>query len=99
VGGVSHLPHDLAVALVLPYGTEFNGFTAEAKQFRTMYLDFAKKLGLPENLREAGVKEDQFLRIINGALRDGAALTNRKQPVSKEDMAGILTAAFEGRDF
>ena len=51
-----------------------------------------RALGLPTGLRELGVSEEQFPRIIQGALADHSHRTNPRE-ASAEDYQWLLEAS------
>lgn len=68
-----------------------------AKKAVQKIVDLRKELneiaGLPFTLRAAGVTEDQFPKIVELAMNDGAMLPNPKQ-LSPSDVLSILKKAF-----
>lgn len=57
--------------------------------------DLFKLSGLPRNLKEAGVKREQFDKIAALAINDGSALMNPVE-LTLERAYGLLEAAWEG---
>jgi len=100
--------HGLANAVNLPYGMGFNlagmndAFTNMARAMELEkpsgealvdYLfELNKKIGLPEKLREIGVKEEHLEELSDLALADFCHLNNPK-PVTRADFAQLYKEA------
>jgi alcohol dehydrogenase class IV len=67
------------------------GLTDES-QIEQAIRDMTRALGLPTGLRELGVSEEQFPRIIQGALADHSHRTNPRE-ASAEDYQWLLEAS------
>lgn len=53
----------------------------------------SQQVGIPENLRSLGVKEDDFEMMAENAMKDACAATNPRK-ATKEQIIGIYQAAF-----
>ncbi len=75
-------------------GGNINGITNEegAKLCIELIKKLSKSVGIPSNLRELNVKEDDFETLATNALKDICSLTNPVQG-SKEDIIAILKSA------
>ncbi|MNU09308.1 Alcohol dehydrogenase 2 [compost metagenome] len=65
---------------------------ADESQIEQAIRDMTRALGLPTGLRELGVSEEQFPRIIQGALADHSHRTNPRE-ASAEDYQWLLEAS------
>ncbi|ENB9662509.1 MULTISPECIES: iron-containing alcohol dehydrogenase [Pseudomonas] len=65
---------------------------ADDSQIEEAIRNMTRTLGLPTGLRELGVSEDLFPRIIQGALADHSHRTNPRE-ASAEDYQGLLAAS------
>ena len=65
---------------------------ADENQIEQAIRDMTRALGLPTGLRELGVSEEQYPRIIQGALADHSHRTNPRE-ASAEDYQGLLEAS------
>lgn len=119
-GGVAHVPHGVANAILLPWGMEANldkaaGPIAElapilgadidpgaderawaqgaVEAVRALRARLHELCGLPERLRDAGVREDQLEAIARAALDDGAVTYNPEE-VTVDDALAILKRAY-----
>lgn len=121
LGGVCHVPHGYAMAILLPYCMTYNkevvgelygellpyfiGLDETAKisydkrgdrcieEVIAMLESLHESAGLPLRLRDVGVKEEDFTKIIEIAINDGAAILNYKN-VCKDAVQVILKAAY-----
>lgn len=100
--------HGLANAVNIPYGMEFNadGFEYKFKRIaQTLDLkngvakdvvdylfDMNSKVGIPNRLREIGVKQEHIETLADLAIADFAHPNNPK-PVSREDFKKLYTKA------
>lgn len=57
-------------------------------------LEFAKELGIPRNLKELGVKEEDFAILAEHAMKDVCGLTNPIQ-FTKEEVIAVIRQAYE----
>lgn len=57
-------------------------------------LEFTKSLGIPRNLKELGVKEEDFEILAEHALKDVCGLTNPIQ-FTKDEVIAIIRQAYE----
>ena len=101
---VCDMHHGLANGIMLPYVMNFNKPAVEEK-FRIMasvvntddlcaWIDALKKdIGIPENLKEAGIAEDKIERLVAVAKKDVCHPLNPK-PVSENDFRSIFKKAF-----
>ncbi len=55
----------------------------------------SKQLGIPSNLKELGVKPEDFAIMTENAKKDATNLTNPRK-ATKEDVIGIFQRAYEG---
>ena len=65
---------------------------ADESQIEQAIRDMTRALGLPTGLRELGVSEEQFPRIVQDALADHSHRTNPRE-ASAEDYQGLLEAS------
>lgn len=100
--------HGLANAVNIPYGMEFNveGFEAKFKRIaRALELkeengrsvveylfDMNSKIGIPNRLREIGVKQEHIETLADLAIADFAHPNNPK-PVSRENFRALYSKA------
>jgi len=103
IGGLYHIPHGLACAVLLPAVLEFNQSALysgqEDKYSRLCNLlmadpvDFSRRLlsdlGLPRDLRKYRIKEEDFPFIADLTMASGSTKANPRE-VSREDALEIL---------
>lgn len=120
-GGVSHLAHGDAMAILMPHCMEYNmdklsGLYGElllplagsdiyantpkerrgmksVEVIKDMLEGFNKKCGLPMKLSQTSVKEQDFERIAQTAINDGAIIVNPKE-AGFDDVMQILHKAY-----
>lgn len=88
LGGMFHVAHGLADAILLPYIIRYNSTDAKAKE---VYDTFAKKVGA-ENLYEAVEKLDEMAAL---AKADGCTKTNPIIP-ELEEFKELFMKAYRG---
>lgn len=121
LGGICHVPHAVAMAILLPHVMRFNlshadrGYAellpdlvgwektlntpmekrAEAAIEAVVGLEqrLQKASGLPLRLRDVGVREEQFPRVAEQALNDGAIIVNPRS-MTEEQVLSVLQAAY-----
>jgi alcohol dehydrogenase class IV len=100
--------HGLANAVNIPYGMEFNaeGFEPKFKRIAQAFelkdgsskdvvnylFDMNSKVGIPNRLREIGVKQEHIETLADLAIADFAHPNNPK-PVTREDFRKLYTKA------
>jgi alcohol dehydrogenase class IV len=103
IGGKYKIPHGLVCAVLMPAVLEFNRPAlysgAEDKYSRLCNLlmadpvDFTQSLladlGLPKNLRDYKIKEDDFPFFVDLTLLSGSTKANPR-PVTKDDVLDLL---------
>lgn len=104
LGGSFDLPHAETHAIVLPHAIAFNARAAGrelepvsrifggADPGNALYA-FAKRLGAPLALKELGLREEDLVKAAEAATSKPYW---NPQPVTKEDIATLLAAAFRG---
>ncbi|MBI2933904.1 MAG: iron-containing alcohol dehydrogenase [Planctomycetes bacterium] len=102
-GALRGVPHGVANALLLPHGVRFNRTAAPEKHAlleRIFGEDVAGALaaltracGLPTRLRDANVRPEDLPALAEYGEHDGALIFNPRE-ASREDLLGILQAAF-----
>jgi len=104
IGMLYHLPHGLACALLLPHVVEFNlpactdKYTACARalgvgegpeDLLAWTRELPPQLGIETTLKDQGLREEDFPRIIPAALESGSTKHNPRE-VSEEDVTALL---------
>jgi alcohol dehydrogenase class IV len=100
--------HGLANAVMIPYGMEFNaGVSARrmktiartigladesAEGFITWLKELNRKLGIPANLKDLGVKPEQVEALSTLAIQDPCHGSNER-PVTREDFVALYRKA------
>lgn len=74
--------------------THLGAKEATAESLIERLLEFAKELGIPRNLKELGVKEEDFEILAEHAMKDVCMLTN---PVNftKEQVVAVIRQAYD----
>ena len=102
-GGLRQVPHGVANAILLPHCLAYNRPAVEARWWTladVMGADpvkgvaaLARRIGLPERLREVGVAESDLGPLAEAAILDGSIFTNPRE-ATVEELAQILRAAY-----
>jgi len=100
--------HGLANALLLPYAVEFNAPVVPDKIARIAevlkippekvveeILELRKSTGIPKNLKEVGITEDELDKMAKEAMTYTRNLSNNPREVTPEDAKKIYLKAFE----
>ncbi len=109
LSAVSNLHHGLANAVMMPHALPFNvpavpekfarmavtiGLEeAEPGNFIAWITDLNRRLKLPTNLTEAGVKKEFLGELVKGATADSCH-QNNPRPVTESDFQSIFQSAF-----
>lgn len=105
IGGITHLPHGEALAVVFPafihHSTEANRekyenvakiFSREAKKPEELYgllVNFLKDIGLYRTMKEMGVNKEEFEEVLNSPILDVLPFGGR------EELEMILRESYE----
>jgi alcohol dehydrogenase class IV len=108
IGGAVHCSHGAGNGLLLPYVMRFNlpvrrerfaviarllGESADAERAVTAVERLRADIGIPNRLRELGVKEEQLRPFAEKAFAVKRILRVNPRAVTLEDMEGILRSA------
>ena len=121
LGGVCHVPHAVAMTILLPHVMRFNlerctesyaallpwlvgmdaAMTTPAEKRAEAAIDAVEELarrlnalcGLPLTLKEAGVSRDDFAKVAEFAVNDGALIVNPRA-ADESQVIEILNAAY-----
>jgi len=109
LGGLKevHLHHGTLNAVLLPAVLRFNAGIRQAEYARLAYEmnvpdgqsidrfveDLNRRIGMPANLREMGVRREWFDKVADIAMEDHCTKTNARTP-SSADYRAILEEAF-----
>ncbi len=102
LGGAFDLPHAETHAVVLPYAAGFNAEAEGLEPIRELFgeagigaglWDFARLLEAPASLAEIGMPESGVEKAADLAV---ASPYWNPRPFGREDMAGLIGAAFRG---
>ena len=89
LGGIFHIPHGLANAVMLPYVIKFNSFDVGVK-----YWEIAKRLALPSNTVEEGTSSlIKAVRDLNASMGIPARISEMRpggKPIDREVFRGHL---------
>ncbi|WP_448811787.1 maleylacetate reductase [Agromyces bauzanensis] len=108
LGGAHALPHAPTHAVVLPYVVAFNAPAARDAAERIARIfgagepggllrHFALDLGAPRSLADLGMPEEGIADVVDQVLP--VVPPSNPRPVAREDLAGIVRAAWCGREF
>lgn len=105
---VCDLHHGLANGIMLPYAMAFNrpvcedkmarlaglvGQGENAKAFLNWLVELQVEIGIPQTLKEVGVKEHQLAELVSVAIKDSCHESNPRR-VSEADFEAIFRAAY-----
>lgn len=112
LGGIYHIQHGLANAIILPYIIEFNSFDETAKE---RYEDVAQrlgvadlveairelnqKIGIPAKLSELDISKDDFeskLDLMSERALNDGCTKTNPRPVTQEQFKNLYQCIFEG---
>ena len=107
LGGMFNLPHAQTHAVVLPYVLAFNTPHAPEAEARMAMAfgsgtaaaglaDLRRKLDAPKALKDYGMPEDGIEKALDPIL--AAIPDNNPTPVTRDNLAALLRAAWEGSD-
>ncbi len=110
IGALTHTAHGTGVACLMPYVMAFNApaIGPELAEIATaMGLGHAdevipaiaglfSRIGIPANLRDLGLAEDQLDWVAEQSLGIGRLMQNNPRPMTPDDMRHLLRAAFVG---
>ncbi|MED1644417.1 iron-containing alcohol dehydrogenase [Brevibacillus agri] len=99
LSGHCHVPHGIAIGLLLPHVVAFNtqarpekakklagllGKGEQAEQAATAVAQLVMEIGLPTRLREVGVPEEKLADIAKDSFKSGMMKFNPRQPTEQE---------------
>ncbi|QKG23470.1 maleylacetate reductase [Actinomadura verrucosospora] len=107
LGGAFDLPHAQTHAIVLPHVLAFNSAAAPEAASRIAAAlgrpdpagalgDLGRALGVPDGLRELGLREDGIETVLDEIV--AVAPADNPRPVTRADLRTLLHAAWAGTD-
>ncbi|WP_136685721.1 iron-containing alcohol dehydrogenase [Falsirhodobacter xinxiangensis] len=108
VGALTHTPHGIGVAVMMPYVMAFNrpacepqmaaiaaamGASDAVEAVARLFAD----VGIPRTLADLGITPDQLPQIAEKAFLSARLVRNNPRPLGPATMLALVEAAFEGR--
>jgi maleylacetate reductase len=107
LGGTAHVPHGYTSCIMLPHVLRYNKPVNAAQQAKVsaafgrpdgeaadLVAGLVAALGLPQRLRDAGVKREQFREIAENSMHDRYIPANPRKIAGPADVIKILEMAW-----